>query len=107
MSKYRKIVCLTLLLSVCLFPASAFASSNQLSSDDKKDFFSNILSFFTSSIYSYSHSESDDKHKDDDDWDSTGWFDWFDKKKSWWDTIRDWEYYNKDSFAIWKKYYCY
>lgn len=48
MSKYKKIICLTLFISVVMFPASAFAASNDSASENKKGFFTSIASFFSS-----------------------------------------------------------
>lgn len=120
MSKFLKVFCLALVLSVCLFPASAFATSNYSSSNDKKNLFSNLLSIFSFSSstnnYNYNDNDSnhdsrkhdDDKNKYDNNWgfDFHDLFDWFDDEDDWWKDIHKWDDYKKDSLKLWEKYYC-
>lgn len=118
MSKSIKILCLTLLISVCMFPASAFASSSKAASENKKSFISNVLSVFTVSKsnnnqnqnnnqnYSQNHINQSDKYTVDKDWDSKNWFDWWDDD-DWWDEICWWDKNKDNSFKIWERYYCY
>lgn len=119
MPKFQKILCLTLLIGVCMFPASAFASSNNAASENKKSFLSNILSVFSVSKSNSSnnynnnhdnqnnnHSNQSNKHKVDKDWDSKGWFDWWDDD-DWWDDICWWDKNKDDSYKLWERFYCY
>ncbi|WP_419873644.1 hypothetical protein [Candidatus Pristimantibacillus sp. PTI5] len=120
MSKFKKILCLTLLISVCMFPASAFAASSKDTSNNKKSFLSSIFSVFTvtksnnsnnnnnqqNNSNNHSNSNSSNNNKVDKDWDSKGWFDWLDDD-DWWDEINWWDKNKDDSFKIWERYYCY
>ncbi|OBZ17486.1 hypothetical protein [Bacillus sp. FJAT-26390] len=120
MSKFKKVLCLTLLIGVCMFPASAFASSSHSFSDDKKTFFSSILSVFSGSKSNSNQNSNNNyqnnnnnknnnqsnKHKVDKDWNSKGWFDWWDDD-DWWDDICWWDKNKDDSYKIWERYYCY
>lgn len=121
MSKSIKILCLTLLISVCMIPTSAFASSSKATSENKKSFLDNILSVFSVSKSnnnqnqnnnnnnqnsSKNHSNQSDKHKVDKDWDSKDLFDWWDDD-DWWDEICWWDKNKDDSFKLWERYYCY
>ncbi|WP_028610617.1 hypothetical protein [Paenibacillus harenae] len=115
MSRLKKIICLTLLLCICVFPASALASSGKTSSDNKNNLFSNIFSFFSvsGSQNNYNnHSSQPDKYNNDKNWNNKGWIDWFDKddwwdKDRWWDDICWWDDDKYDSFKLWERYYCY
>lgn len=104
MSKVKKIISLTVLISVLMFPSSAFASSNHSTSDNKKNFFSNVVSFFT---FKGDDSYQSDKYTIDKDWDKKGWIDWFEDKDDWWEDICWWEDNKTDSFKMWERYYCY
>ncbi|MGO4544877.1 hypothetical protein AB4Z29_08765 [Paenibacillus sp. 2TAB23] len=123
MSKLKKIISLTLLLSLCIFPATAFASSGKATSDNKKGFLSSIFSVFSvtksnnsnygnygnngnNGNYNHSNSNTSNNHNSDKDWDKKGWFDWLDDD-DWWDEICWWDKNKDDSFKIWERYYCY
>lgn len=112
MSKWIKVLCLMLLISICMFPASAFASSSKAASENKKSFLTNIFSVFTvqksdSNDSQNGNSNQSTKHKVDKDWDSKGWLDWWDNDDDWWDDICWWDKNKDDSFKIWERYYCY
>jgi len=126
MSKFKKVLSLTLLITICMYPASAFAASNKESYDEKKGFLSSILSVFSitkstnnsnnnsnnnkqnnnKNNNNNNHSNQPSKNKNDKDWDKKGWFDWFDND-DWWDDICWWDKHKDDSFKIWERYYCY
>ena len=118
MPKSIKILCLALLISVFMFPASAFASSGKATADNKKSFISSILTVFSvsksstnnnqynSSKNNNNHSNQSNKQKVDKDWDSKNWFDWWDDD-DWWDEICWWDKNKDDSLKIWERYYCY
>ncbi|WP_054024575.1 hypothetical protein [Bacillus sp. FJAT-28004] len=136
MSKFKKVLSLTLLITICLYPASAFAASSKESYDDKKSLLSSIFSVFSvtksnnnngnnnsnhnndkqnnnkNNNNNNNHSNQPDKNKNDKDWDKKDWFDWFDKDHwfdddDWWDDICWWDKNKEDSHKIWERYYCY
>ncbi|WP_138751029.1 hypothetical protein [Paenibacillus sinopodophylli] len=112
MSKFKKIISLSLLLTLCLFPTTAFASSNKDTSDHKKSFISSIFSVFTvtknnnSNSNNQSNYNSSNHYSNDKDWNNKGWFDWWDDD-DWWDEICWWDKHKDDSYKIWERYYCY
>ncbi|WP_424765990.1 hypothetical protein [Paenibacillus sp. sgz302251] len=107
MPKFKKVLSLTLLISLCMFPATVFASSNQYSSDSKKSLFTNLFLIFTGSDKDYT--DKDYKYDDykDKDWGFKDFLDSFDKDKNWWDDSNPWDDPKKDSYSLWEKYYCY
>jgi hypothetical protein len=107
----KKIVCLFVLISVLIFPASAFASANHSTSDNKKkNLFSNVISLFSfkgNDNNNYQDSYQSDKYEVDKDWDKKNWADWFGGRDDWWDDICWWDDNKTDSFKMWERYYCY
>ncbi|WP_139999412.1 hypothetical protein [Paenibacillus paridis] len=112
MSMLKKMICLTLLISVCIVPATAFAASNSESSSNKKSLISSILSIFSNTksnnnTNNNNHSNSSNAPKPDKDWNSKSWFDWFNHNDNWWDEICWWDKNKDDSYKLWERYYCY
>ncbi|MHA7963420.1 hypothetical protein ACX93W_04685 [Paenibacillus sp. CAU 1782] len=98
MSMLKRVICLTLLMALLAFPASAFASG--FSAQDKnKSFISTIFSFFGGST-SNSQSSFDNYVKTNSyNPPKASFWNWF-NKKNWWDC-------KDDSYKIWEYYYCY
>ncbi|NIK76507.1 hypothetical protein FHS15_001632 [Paenibacillus castaneae] len=108
MSKYKKIICLTILISMFMVPTSAFASSSKASSDNKQGILSSILSFFTSPKSPSSPPSNSNNNNNNNKPVKTGWFDWFlgfDSKN--WMHDKAWDALCLESKDIWKNYYCY
>jgi hypothetical protein len=105
MSRMKKIIFLTLLISLCLFPASAFASTKNSGPNDKTNFLSNLFSLFTPPKAS-SSPPAPDKSKDDINSFFDDLFGWFDDKKDWFKDWHEWDDDYKDSLKLWEKYYC-
>jgi hypothetical protein len=108
MTKLKKIICLTLLISVCLFPTSAFAASNFESSNNKKSLISSILSIFSGNKSSGNTSQPPLPSIPNNvkDFNTKSWYDWF-NHKNWWDDLCKWDKYKDDSYKLWERYYCY
>ncbi len=104
-STMKKAVLLTLLISLCLFPASAFASSKSSGSNEKNHFFSNLFSIFSPPKSTGTTSNPGKQHDSASSF-LDDLFGWFDDKKDWFKDWHEWEDDHKDSLKLWEKYYC-
>ncbi|OMF33769.1 hypothetical protein BK133_13335 [Paenibacillus sp. FSL H8-0548] len=110
MSRVKKVCLLVLLITVCAFPASAFAASSNNHSSKESSFFSSFFSIFSGSKSDQSQSKQPkpiDTYKVVNYWESKNWFSWFDKKDNWYDDKHWGDDKSIDSYKIWEFYYCY
>jgi hypothetical protein len=102
MSMLKRVICMTLLMALLAFPASAFASGFSVE-DKNKSFISAIVSFFGGSTSSSQFSFDIYVHTNSYTPPKPSFWNWF-NKKNWWDF---WWDCKDDSYKIWEYYYCY
>ncbi|OXM85197.1 hypothetical protein [Paenibacillus rigui] len=93
MPKFKKIVCLALLLSVIALPATAFASTGSYSSTNQYSSWNQFLSYFSTSSGSY-YNDGDRNRRDKE----RDFEDWYNKYKK--------DCPPEESYDIWKKWFC-